>query len=128
MRKIFSRIWAPKITNFAKEYSYNKTNMDAFTFTATMVSRSYHAYKTTSWTNAKVRNKVTVELKTRASSLETTMYACAIRMKNKYFSNLITVGHIPSEISGHVHFFIKTESGKVNGHVKFSTYRPLLIP
>ena len=39
-------------------------------------------------------------------------------IKNKYFSNLVTVGHIPRprEILWHVHFFIKTEGRKVNGH------------
>ena len=102
--------------------------MDAFTFTATVASRSYHVYKTTSWINAKVGDKVTVELEMTASSLETDPYACAIRIKNKYFPNLITVGHIPRKISRHVHFFIKMEGGKVNGHVKSLTYRPSPIP
>ena len=53
------------------EYPHNKTNMDAFTFTATVASRSYHVYKKTSWINAKVGDKVTVKLETTASSLET---------------------------------------------------------
>ena len=110
------------------EYSHNKTNMDGFTFTATVASRDCHVYKTKSWIKAKVGDKVTVELETTASSLETDPYTCAIRIKIKCFSNLITVGHIPREISRHVHFFIKTEGGKVNGHVKSLTYRPSLIP
>ena len=63
------------------EYSHSTTNMDAFTFTATVASRGYHIYKTTSWINATVGNKVTVELETTASSLETNPYACAIRIK-----------------------------------------------
>ena len=108
--------------------SHNKTNMDAFTFTATVASRGYHAYKTTSWINAKVGDKVTVEFETTVSSLETDLYACAIRIKNKYFSNLITDGYIPREISRHVHFFIKTEGGKVNMYVKSLTYRLSSIP
>ena len=41
---------------------------------------------------------------------------------------LLTVGHIPGEISRHVHFFIKTEGEKVNGYVKFLTYGPSPIP
>ena len=65
-------------------YSHNKTNMDAFTFTATVASRAYHVYKTIFWIKAKVGDKVTVELETTASSLETDPYACAIRIKNKY--------------------------------------------
>ena len=53
------------------EYSHNKTNMDAFTFTATVASKGYRVYKTTSSINAKVGDEVTVELKTTASSLKT---------------------------------------------------------
>ena len=106
------------------EYSHNKTNMDAFTFTATVASKGYHVHKTTSWINAKAGEKGTVELETTAWSLDTDPYACAIRIKNKYFSSLITVGHIPRDISRHVHFFIKTEDRKVNRHVKSLTYRP----
>ena len=87
--------------------------------------KDYHVYKTTSWTNAKVGDKVTVELETTASSLETDPYACTIRIKNKYF---FTVGHIPCEISQHVHFFIKKEGGKVNEHTKYLTHRPSSIP
>ena len=73
--------------------------MDTFTFTATVASKDYHVYKATSWINAKVGDKVTVELETTASSLEADPYACTIRIKRKYFFNLITVGHIPREIS-----------------------------
>ena len=71
--------------------------MDAFTFTATVSSRDYHLYET-SWINAKVGDKVTVDLERTESSLETDPYTCTIRIKNKYFSNLITVAHIPQEI------------------------------
>ena len=78
------------------EYSHNKTNMDSFTFTTTVASSGYHVYKTTSWINAKVGDKVTVELETTAASLETDPYVCAIRIKNKYYSNLISVGHTPN--------------------------------
>ena len=112
-----------KIRIKSTEYSHNKTNMGAFIFAAIVASRSYHVYKTKSWINAKVGDKVTVGLETAASSLETDPYACAIRIKHKYFSNLITAGYIPLKISQHIHFFIKTEGGKVNGHVKFLTYR-----
>ena len=57
--------------------------MDAFTFTATVASSGYRVYKKTSWIKAKVGDKVTVELKTTASSLETDPYACAIRIKKQ---------------------------------------------
>ena len=110
------------------EYSHNKTKMDAFTFTATVASRGYHICKTTSWINAKVGDKVTIELETTASSLAIDPYACVIRIKNKCIFNLITVWHILREISRHVHFFIKRKDEKVNGYVKSLTYRPSPIP
>ena len=40
----------------------------------------------------------------------------------------MTVGHNPREVWRHVHFFIKTEGGKVNGHVKSLTFKPSTIP
>ena len=64
------------------EYSHNKTSMDSFTFTATVASRGYHLYETKSWKNAKVGDKVTVELETTAPSLETDPYASGLRIKN----------------------------------------------
>ena len=99
----------------------------AYSFAATVASRDYHVYKNTSWTNAKVGEKVTVEMETKKSSLEVDPYACAIKIKNRFFDSLITVGHIPREISRHVHFFIKAEGGKVIGHIKSLTYRPSFI-
>ena len=75
----------------------HKTNTDAFNFTAAVASRGYHVFKTTStsWINAKVGDKVTVELEMTGSSLENRSNACAIRTKKKYFSNLTTIGRIP---------------------------------
>ena len=100
--------------------------MNAFTFTATVASRGYHVYKTTSWINANVGDKVLVELEMTASSFETDWYACAIRIKNKCFVNLITTGYIPREIS-RLHFFIMMVGRKVNGNVKSLTYRPSAV-
>ena len=97
------------------EYSHNKTNIEVFTFTTTVASRGYLVYKTTSWINTKVGDKVTVELETTASSLENDLHACAIRIKNKYNSNLITTGHIATEILRHVNFSIKMVGGKLMG-------------
>ena len=100
----------------------------AHSFTVAVASRGYHVYKNTSWTNAKVEEKVTVEIETKKSSLEVDPYSCAIKIKNRFFDSLITVGQIPHEISWHVHFFTETERGKIIGHVKSLTYRPSSIP
>ena len=88
---------------------------------AAAASRGYHVYKNTSWANAKVGEKVTVEMETKKPSLEVDPYAFAIKIKNRFFDSLITV-------TWHVHFFIKTEGGKVIGQVKSLTYRPSPIP
>ena len=100
----------------------------AYSFAVTVASRGFHVYKNTSWTNVKMGEKVTVKMGTKKSSLEVDSYACAIKIKTRSFNSLITVEHIPREISRHVHFFIKTEGGKVIGHVKSLTYRPSPIP
>ena len=52
-------------------------------------------------------------METRKASLEVNPYACVIKIKNRFFGSLKTVVNIPREISQHVHFFIKTEGGKV---------------
>ena len=72
--------------------------------------------------------KVAVKMETKKSSLEVDPYACTIEIKNRFFDRLITVGHIPREISRHVQLFIKTNGGKVIGHVKSLTYRPSPLP
>ena len=67
-------------------------------------------------------------METGKASLEVNPYACVSKIKNCFFGSLKTVVHIPREISQHVHFFIKTEGGKIIGHVKSLTYRPSPIP
>ena len=37
----------------------------AYSFAATVASRGFHVYKNTSWTNAKMGEKVTVEMGTK---------------------------------------------------------------
>ena len=71
----------------------------AYSFTAKVASRGYHVYKNTSWTNAKVGEKVRVKMETKKSSLEVDPYACAIKIKNRFFDSLITIRHISREIS-----------------------------
>ena len=67
-------------------------------------------------------------METRKASLEVNPYATVIKIKNCFFGSLKTVVHIPREISQHVHFFIKTEGGKVISHIKSLTYRLWPMP
>ena len=46
------------------------------------------------------------------------LYCCAIYIKSG--ESVVTVGHIPREISRHCYFFLKEEGGDINGNV-FST-------
>ena len=62
-----------------------------FSFKAIIVSRGYHIYKETSWSNAKFKE----ELETDAKSLSTDPYACAIKARHSYFVGWKTVGHNP---------------------------------
>ena len=82
-------------------------------FQATVASRGYHVYKNATLTNTRLREKVSIALETEQSSLEVDPCACAVKIKNRYYEHHITVGHLSREISRQVHFFIKTEGGKV---------------
>ena len=69
-----------------------------------------------------------MEVETNKKSITVDPYACAIRVKHRFFDTWVTVGHIPREISRHVYFFIKVEGGLVHGHVLITNYRHSSIP
>ena len=56
-----------------------------YSFKAKIVSRGYHVFKETSWSNAKEEDEVKVGLQTNKSSNKIDPYACAIRAKEEYF-------------------------------------------
>ena len=102
--------------------------MSTYNFQATIASRGYHVYKETTWSNAKVNEKVKIEIETTHSSIAIDPYACAVKSKEKYFDGWKTVGHVPREISRYIYFFIKKENGKITGNVKSLNYKPSPIP
>ena len=59
-----------------------------FDFKAIISSRGYHVYKQTAWSDAKVNDKVKIEIET----------------KHKYFGGWKIVGHVPREISRYIYF------------------------
>ena len=79
-------------------------------------SQRYHVYKNTTWKNAKAGQKVKVQVETNKSSKESDPYAYAIKVKNNFFDNWMTVGHIPREISRHCFYFIQ-EGGSISGQL-----------
>ena len=94
----------------------------------TIASRWYHVYKDTTWSNAKVNEKVKTEIKTNQSSIANDRYACALKAKEKYFDGWKTVGYVSREILRYIYFFIKKENGKITGNVKSLNYKPSPIP
>ena len=65
-----------------------------------------------SWSNAKVNQKVKIEIETNQSLIAIDPYACAVKAKKKYFDGWKTFGHVPREISRYIYFLIKKENQK----------------
>ena len=81
-----------------------------------IASRGYHVYRNSSWKNAKGGQRVKAEKETNVTSKSIDPYACAIKIKNRFFDNRITVGHISREISRHCYFFMK-EGSEISGYL-----------
>ena len=96
-------------------------------FDSKIASRGYHVYRHSLRQNAKSSDKVKIEIETNKSSKSIDSYACAIKIKHKYFNTWLTVGHIPREISRHSYFFLK-ECGNISRHLICTNYRVYLIP
>ena len=96
-------------------------------FDSKIAARGYHVYKNTTWKNAKAGQKVKVQVETNKSSKESDPYACAIKVKNNFFDNWMTVGHIPREISRHCFYFIQ-EGGSISGQLLSTNYKVSPIP
>ena len=86
--------------------------MSIFDFQATIASRGYHVCTETTWSNAKVSEKVETETKANQSSIAMDPYACAVKAKEKYFDGWKTVGYVSREISRYMYFFIKKRKWK----------------
>ena len=102
--------------------------MSTYNFQATIASSGYHIHKETTWSNAKVNEKVKIEIETNQSSIAIDLYACAVKTKEKYFDGWKTFGHVSREISRYIYFFIKKENRKITGTVKSLNYKPSPIP
>ena len=94
----------------------------AYSFNATIAARSYHVCKSTIWVEAKVGDKVCVEIEVDEASTKIDPYCCAI--KASVDQQVKTVGHISREMSRHVYFFLKKENGSIDGFVKSIQYKP----
>ena len=97
-----------------------------YSFQATAVGRGYHVYKNTTWDQAKVGDKVLVEIESDKKSKEIDPYCCSIRTSVN--QQIKTVGYIPTEISRHVYFLLKDENDHIDRTVKSIDYSPSPIP
>ena len=113
------------VTEFFLFFVKSTTNM--LSFDSKIAARGYHVYKNTTWKNAKAGQKVKVQVETNKSSKESDPYACAIKVKNNFFDNWMTVGHIPREISRHCFYFIQ-EGGSISGQLLSTNYKVSPIP
>ena len=92
---------------------------DSFSFQAKVTSYGYHVYKEITWRN------VTVAIESNEASKQIDPHCCVIQIKSG--ESVVTIGHIPREISRHCFFFLKKEGGKNNGNVFSTTYRTSTI-
>ena len=87
--------------------------------------------KVFSWTDIHDGEMVTVVFETDPTSLQRDRYACAVRKikegRGVLVARLVTVGHVPLEISKICHYFI-IHGGEISGTVEDSKPRRSLIP
>ena len=96
-------------------------------FDSKIAARGYHVYKNTTWKNAKAVQKLKVQVETNKSSKESDPYACAIKVKNNFSDNWMTVVHILREISSHCFYFIQ-EGASISGQLLSTNYKVPPIP
>ena len=101
----------------------------SFSFEKAYAMRRHHIYKNASSGEAKIGDKFATELETKKEYLDIDPYFCAVKIKNKYFKQLLTICLILRKIYRHVHFFIKTESRSVHLYIESLGYRasPILV-
>ena len=79
----------------------------------------------TTWQNAFIGERVWVQIENNLTSKQIDPYCCAV--KSNSGGSLVTVGHVPREISRFVYFFIR-DGGIIEGTLLSTKYRPSPIP
>ena len=96
-------------------------------FQAKVFARGYHVYKKKR-KDAKYGDKVLIGLEKDEKSIEIDPYCCSTKAMVDRPKQLKAVEHILRETSRHVYFFLKEESGQIDGTVHSVNYRPSPIP
>ena len=84
-----------------------------YSFSAEVGSRGYHVYRNTSWNQIYVQ-AVVVHKEKNIVLLQVDPYCCAITITRFDKIGLVTVAHIPREISRFAYFFLH-EQGAISG-------------
>ena len=58
--------------------------------------RGYHVYQETAWSDAKVNDKIKIEIETNQSSIAIDPCTCAVKAKRKRSDDSKKVVHVPS--------------------------------
>ena len=88
-----------------------------YSFTTKIASRGYHVYMHTTWEKAQVDDNVVVKIETDVNSKMIDPYCCKILTKNEE-QRLVTVGHIPREISRYSGISLRRTHRKADTSIK----------
>ena len=96
-----------------------------------LASRGFHHYKVTTWPDVYDGEMVSVVRETDPNSLQHDRYACSVKRikegRGVLMARLVTVGHVPLEISKICHYFI-IHGGEISGTAEDSKPRRSPIP
>ena len=100
-------------------------------FSYVIASRGFHHYRVTTWPDVYDGEMVSVVRETDPNSLQHDRYACSVKRikegRGVLMARLVTVGHVPLEISKICHYFI-IHGGEISGTVEDSKPRRSPIP
>ena len=96
-----------------------KTFKMVYSFPATVAARGYHISKSTTWDQAKVKEKVLAEIgskkKNKNKKNQKKLICITVILEHQ---SIKTVVHITGEMSQHVHFFLRDGHGYIDETVK----------
>ena len=99
-------------------------------FSTAVASRGFHVYKAVEWNDIQLGDHVMIQRETSVDSLKIDRFSCAVRRlktRGLVAPTLVTVGHVPLEISKLCHFFL-IHGGEISGVVEDIVPRRSPIP
>jgi len=99
-------------------------------FSTAVASRGFHVYKAVEWNDIQLGDHVMIQRETSVDSPKIDRFSCAVRRlktRGLVAPTLVTVGHVPLEISKLCHFFL-IHGGEISGVVEDIVPRRSPIP